>query len=263
MNMTIEQFSEWAATAQFARTADYGSAETQHAPHEYSDQPSNGCAPAWVELSAALPDSTKFQITAAYWVIWDGDSDERVSDEIDVSEYEDGDGPFTLQGPLCIVDEDGAALPRQEQIGMVRDALPEVARAMLEIDGEAVAPKLLTTDIDIDEESGMETITIENDGAPNIRITGQLLVCTSSSANNASSYYSGSVGRWTELNLYKTAGGRFVAQSIGHTQWQGEHTRYKAAVCQTEADVIEFFGHGWLAKNLYEDAGIADVQEVD
>jgi hypothetical protein len=34
-------------------------------------------------------------------------------------------------------------------------------------------------------------------------------------------------------------------------------------VCETAADVIAFFGHGWLAKELYDDADIEDVQHVE
>lgn len=109
----------------------------------------------------------------------------------------------------------------------------------------------------------MEVIVLDNDGARDVRFTGELLASTSSSANNASSYYSGAPGRWTTLNLYKTKGGKFVCQSVGHTQWQGEHTRHKTQVCETEADVVAFFGHGWLAKHLYEAAEITDAQDVE
>ena len=121
----------------------------------------------------------------------------------------------------------------------------------------------MTDDIDCSEESEMELITLINDNAPDIRFNGELVASVMSSSDSSSSNYSGSVGRWMELDLYRTAGGKFVCQSIGGTRWDGEKDRYKAAVCETEADVIEFFGHGWLAKDLYEEAGIVDAVEVD
>jgi hypothetical protein len=109
----------------------------------------------------------------------------------------------------------------------------------------------------------MEQITVERDGAANIRFKGELIATTSSSANNASSYYSGSTGRWKTLNLWKTAGGKYVGQIVGHTQWQGEHTRHAAAVCADLAAVQDFFGHDWLAKDLYAEAGIDAVEDVE
>lgn len=109
----------------------------------------------------------------------------------------------------------------------------------------------------------MEQITLDNDNAPNVGFEGELIAEASSSSNNASGYYSGSPGRWTELKLYRTKGGKLVCQTVGHTQHSGEQTRYKVGVCETEADVIEFFGHGWLAKELYSRAGITDIQEVE
>ena len=62
----------------------------------------------------------------------------------------------------------------------------------------------------------MEQITVERDGAANIRFKGELIATTSSSANNASSYYSGSTGRWRTLSLWKTAVGKYVGQTVGH-----------------------------------------------
>ncbi len=109
----------------------------------------------------------------------------------------------------------------------------------------------------------MEQFIVERDGAPDLRFTGELVCSTSSSANNASSYYSGSTGRWRTLKLWKTQSGKFVCQSVGHTQWQGEKTRYSAAVCDDDSAVMEFFGHGWLAKDLYSEAGIEAVEDLD
>lgn len=121
-----------------------------------------------------------------------------------------------------------------------------------------------TDDIDVTEDDTMEIITLEINNAPNIRFTGELVASASSSDNQAmGSSYSGETGRWTELALYKTASGKYVCHEVGRTRWQGEHDRYSGEVCETLDQVIEFFGHRWLAKELYAEAGIDDAVEVE
>jgi hypothetical protein len=107
----------------------------------------------------------------------------------------------------------------------------------------------------------METITVRRNDARDLKFTGELLASAESSANNASGNYSGSVGRWTELNLYQTKAGKYVCQRIGYTQWQGERHGYEAEVCGSAEAVFDFFGGGWLAKQLYRDAGL-DTAEI-
>ncbi|MDV6345398.1 hypothetical protein [Nitrosomonas sp. Is37] len=62
--------------------------------------------------------------------------------------------------------------------------------------------------------------------------------------------------RWQELNLYRTKSGKFVCQRIYRTQRQGEQDVHEGEVCEDRSEVIKFFGDGWLAKELFEDAGI-------
>lgn len=109
----------------------------------------------------------------------------------------------------------------------------------------------------------MQQYTIKNDGARNIKFTGEVLGHAASSPDTAHPKYSRSVGRWTELTLYRTKGGKFVCEEVGHTQWQEEHDRHRAAVCDDQECVIEFFGTGWLAKELYEDAEIDCAIEIE
>ncbi len=109
----------------------------------------------------------------------------------------------------------------------------------------------------------MEKHQITVDGEPDIRFTGELVASTSTSGDNGMRNFSGSAGRWTELELYRTQGGKFVCSQVGRTQWQGERDRHTGKVCQTEAEVIEFFGHGRLAKDLYDEADIDYAIDVD
>lgn len=109
----------------------------------------------------------------------------------------------------------------------------------------------------------MEQFIVKRDGERDLKFVGEKIASVSSSSNNASSSYSGSTGRWTELTLYRTKGGKYVCQQIGRTCWQGEKDRYSGLVCETADKVAEFFGHGWLAKELYEAAEMDVSEQVE
>lgn len=110
----------------------------------------------------------------------------------------------------------------------------------------------------------MEKITVERDDDRNITFTGELIASASSSDDRAmGSSYSGSTGRWQVLKLYKSKSGKFIAQRINRTRWQGERDTYEAAVCSSNEEIIEFFGSGWLAKELFDEAGIDAAIDLD
>ena len=108
-----------------------------------------------------------------------------------------------------------------------------------------------------------DTYTVQRDGERGLRFKGKRLASARSSADRAYSNYSGTTGRWCELALYQTAKGKYIAVSVGRTQWQGEHDRHAAKVCDTVEQVVEFFGAGWLAKELYEEARIDIAEEIE
>ena len=109
----------------------------------------------------------------------------------------------------------------------------------------------------------MEPFNLEVDNKPSLKFKGVLIAEVESSNNNAMFNYSGETGRSTDLDLYKTQAGKFICHKTGYSQWQGEHTRYSAKVCDTEAEVMGWFGHGWLAKELYSEANIDDSVTID
>ncbi|MEJ1399231.1 MAG: hypothetical protein RPU41_00635 [Candidatus Sedimenticola sp. (ex Thyasira tokunagai)] len=112
--------------------------------------------------------------------------------------------------------------------------------------------------------SDKEKIVIRRDNAPDISFVGERIgYACSSDSDTVGSCYSGSVGRWAELELYDTSAGSYVCSEISHTSWLGERDKFRGAVCADTAGVIEFFGHRWLAKELYDNAGIEDVETVD
>ncbi len=109
-----------------------------------------------------------------------------------------------------------------------------------------------------------EKILVERDNGRNLSFSGELIAKASSSDNRAmGSSWSGETGRWQVLRLYKTARGKYVAQRINRTRWQGDRDTSEAVICENEGQVIEFFGYGWLAKDLYYSAGIDASVDVD
>ena len=165
------------------------------------------------------------------------------------------DEVWAVEG-VVVVDEDGDELNVHELADYLDSDFSSIDYSVLEIEQ--------ITDIDVDEDSGMETLTLEIDNAPSVRFTGELVASAASSDNQAmGSSYSGQTGRWTELALYKTKSGKFICHQIGLTRWQGERNRFSGKVCESLAEVKEFFGHRWLAKELYAEAGIDDAVEVE
>lgn len=169
------------------------------------------------------------------------------------------DDVWSLKG-VRVVDEDGDPVTDLEW-----DDLP--AR-FSEIDYSSIKNGIdetigIDTDTDI-EGSDMKKYLLEVDNAPDIRFTGELIASAASTDNKAIGHsYSGESGRWAELRLFKTAGGKYICYQVGRTTWNGEKDRHSAAICENYQEIIEFFGHRWLAKELYDDAGIDDTVDVE
>lgn len=179
----------------------------------------------------------------------------------------DYNGPHNYITNFSIVDEDGDEVEGWRFDDILKE---KFEGAEWEYDVKNLLPTAdddiedLDTDEDKDMTNEMKEYVIERDNGPSIKFTGTHVAGAGSSANNAAgSSYSGETGRWCELDLYKTKGGKFVCSQVGYTQWQGERNRYSAEVCENEAEVIKFFGQGWLAKRLYENAEIENVVEIE
>jgi len=157
---------------------------------------------------------------------------------------------------VAVVDEDGDELNVHELSDYLDSDFSSIDYGVLKIEQ--------ITDIDVDKDSDMETFTLEIDNAPSIRFAGELIASAASSDNQAmGGGYISQNDRWTELSLYKTKGGKFICHRIGRTRWYGERDRFSGKVCETLIEVKEFFGHRWLAKELYAEASIDDAVEVE
>lgn len=148
-----------------------------------------------------------------------------------------------------VLDEDGDVLDWLELAEIVAEHT-----AIKDLDSSIVGEDT-PEEIDVDEDDDMETFTLQNDNAADIKFTGELIASVSSRDNDTT--------RWTELALYKTKGGKYVVSSVGVTKWQGERDRYAATAFGHEEEVVEHLGYGWLAKELYEKAGIDASEAID
>lgn len=249
--MTLEQFKELSQLDGWKIECEYGISEKMDREEYEQVITEDYCEVIVTEIPHILGWATVTSTLGNIQIIYE----ETYSHDYCMPDTLETDfNSLTITG-VTVVDEDGDEICDS-------DILAELSSEFDTCNYSHVTPEL--DDIDFDEDSNMETFTLDVDNKPNIRFNGELIAYASSSDNNASgSSYSGSTGRWTELALYKTAGGKFICHQIGRTRWEGERDRYSAEVCDDEAGVVAYFGHGWLSKELYENANISDAVTVD
>lgn len=206
--------------------------------------------------TATLRSDTDPSITVT--INWQADASSKTyadSFDFDIGFNESMSHPIIINA--TIVDEDGDEVsdPDFELSEKFKGGEWEECHARKLLPTADVEELTETEDTDMTD---LEVIEINRDNAPDLKFTGVQIASASSKDP-----YGSNNGRWTVLRLYRTKGGKFIAQSIGCTQWQGEKDRYAAEVCSNHAEVIKFFGHGRLAKEIYAEADIADIQEVD
>ena len=61
---------------------------------------------------------------------------------------------------------------------------------------------------------------------------------------------------WSELRLYRSTEGHYICEQVRSSHWRSSHQRHRVAVCDSKAQIMAFFGKGWLARELYADADI-------
>lgn len=81
----------------------------------------------------------------------------------------------------------------------------------------------------------MQDYQIKRTGLPPIKFSGEVIGSGSTEIEHGNRS-----NRWTEVEIYKTKGGKFVA-TVGHlTIWQGESDHYKAQSFEKASDAIEW-----------------------
>lgn len=103
-----------------------------------------------------------------------------------------------------------------------------------------------------------EEYTLKKDGDIDCMFRGQILAHASSRPTAIKA----GKQRWSELSLYKTDKGLWVCYRIGRSSIPGERSLYTYEIFESVEDVATFFGFGWLAKELYDTAGLSFVRVV-
>lgn len=91
-------------------------------------------------------------------------------------------------------------------------------------------------------------------GRPDVRFTGQLLASVSSARHNST--------QWTDINAYKTTGGKWVIETLGQVSEDAPahmECRVNVLVFDNTEDMTRKVGFGRLAEQLYKKLGINEV----
>lgn len=94
-----------------------------------------------------------------------------------------------------------------------------------------------------------DTITLKNSDGLDVEFIGTKLGVVHSRVKDEQR-------RWTELALYRAASDRYICHQIGRTIAPNEIDIFKVHTAAEVADVVAFFGTGWLSKKLYEQCNI-------
>jgi len=107
----------------------------------------------------------------------------------------------------------------------------------------------------------MKEFTVTRDGDRDLRFTGEKVASVSGRANSGPDS-----NRWSEIRIYLTAAGAYVAQRVQRTLWEGEEDTADAAVCETPRSVRGFLTYddvlSDLAKEALTEAGL-DAETVE
>jgi len=86
---------------------------------------------------------------------------------------------------------------------------------------------------------------VQRDKHPDLAFEGDVVARVSSDSRDSWR------ARWTELELYRTNAGKWVAVTIGRSRVEGETDRHAAVVCENLREVFAALGMGRLARQLY------------
>lgn len=109
----------------------------------------------------------------------------------------------------------------------------------------------------------LEIHTIKRDPKRPLRFTGVRIGYASSTADRGLDGCSGesAIGQVLQLNINKR--GDYVASSARHAQCQGQCVRHDAIVTRSIDNVLEFFGSGRLAMELYASVELYNAEHLD
>jgi hypothetical protein len=263
-SMPINHFIHWCALAKWkvCEGSEFSDQEV-HDGYDKHGEPlyaPKGYGAVWREAEALHSNGTKISVKYQCDVEWTGsefsryDSKFHVSPSANVRSWQVS-GIELLDDDLCEVSHrdldgylDGLRIKFPGNPGEVEPL--KLSRDQI----EAILPAVKTDKVEMGCQE-LKEFEVERDNEPNIVFRGELVA-------SASSLTSDSI-RWTVLNLWRTVGGKFICQKIGHSRYQGEVSRYKGAICSDHQAVIAFFGYSEIAKELFAKAGIESAVQVD
>jgi len=101
---------------------------------------------------------------------------------------------------------------------------------------------------------------LRRSGLPDVRFAGHVVAAVSSKADPPQK-------RWRNYAIYRTKSGKLVLEKEGITTMPGEEDRHKVLILDDleapSKEIIKFFGRDSLAKDLYADAEISDVEVIE
>lgn len=101
----------------------------------------------------------------------------------------------------------------------------------------------------------MDKIIIKRDGLPPISFTGELIASADNVIANGGN--GNRANRWTEVDIYRTKGAKYVVSIRRRTIWQGENDRATAGSFNDAASAIEFL------KEDRDDLGAVSQEAVE
>ena len=108
----------------------------------------------------------------------------------------------------------------------------------------------------VDADEGTQWVVVR-DGCADLRFTGTVV------AEKSSRECSGPRSvRWDVLKLYRTRSGTWVCSREDIMLFMDEQYSQEGAVCASTAEVVQFFGYGVLAKQLYAAARIECAEAI-
>jgi len=138
-----------------------------------------------------------------------------------------------------------------------------IEKAPLAEGGEALPERTAMNQSLVNTSRQLTEFTVQRDDGRDLSFVGEEIASVRSHPDSGHDDYSGSKGRWWVFALYRTRGGKFVCEQVLRSRWQDERAQYSGYICENVEQVIEFFGTSWLAKALYDSAGIEASIQVE
>jgi len=102
----------------------------------------------------------------------------------------------------------------------------------------------------------MNEYKLESSKGPDVVIDAELLGSVDTSHDKKN-------GRWHQYDCYRTEKGTLVVHTQGHSQHDGEESRYEVFHADNEADLVKQVGTTHLAKELYQLCGFDHHKRID